>query len=125
MTGLDTYADQPGYKHIKIMPHPGGGFTNATASLETYYGKASSGWEVKDGKTYYNIDIPANTKADIFLPADNASDITENGQALASDKDIAVGSGETGYVLIKTGSGSYHFAVNGVPPGPPGQQGAR
>ena len=57
MTGLDTYADQPGYKHIRIMPHPGGGFTNATASLETYYGKASSGWEVKDGKTFYAEDL--------------------------------------------------------------------
>jgi len=125
MTGLDTYADQPGYKHIKIMPHPGGGFTNATASLETYYGKAGSGWEVKDGKTYYNIDIPANTKADIYLPADNAGDITENGQALALDKDITVGASETGYVLIKAGSGSYHFAVNGVPQAPPGQGPAR
>lgn len=125
MTGLDTYTDGPGYKHIKIMPHPGGGFTSATASLDTYYGKASSGWEVKDGKTYYNIDIPANTKADIYLPADNVSDITENSQALTSDKDITVGSGENGYVLIKAGSGSYHFAVNGVPPAPMGQQGTR
>ncbi|MFB9843551.1 alpha-L-rhamnosidase [Mucilaginibacter ginsenosidivorans] len=111
MAGLDTYDDQPGYKHIRVMPHPGGGFTNATASLETYYGKAASGWEVKDGKTYYSIDIPANTKADIYLPASSVNDITENGKALAVDKDISVGAAENGYVLIKAGSGSYHFAA--------------
>ncbi len=40
MVGLDTYEDGPGYKHIRIMPHPGGGFTKAQASLETNYGKA-------------------------------------------------------------------------------------
>ncbi|HVV55895.1 MAG TPA: family 78 glycoside hydrolase catalytic domain [Mucilaginibacter sp.] len=112
MAGLDTYSDEPGYKHIRIMPHPGGGFTNVSASLDTYYGKASSAWEVKDGKTYYNIDIPANTKADIYLPASAANDITENGQALSLDKDITVGPADSGYVQIHAGSGSYHFAVN-------------
>ena len=125
MTGLDTYSDGAGYKHIKIMPHPGGGFTYATASLETYYGKASSGWEVKDGKTYYNIEIPANTKADVYLPATDASQISEDTGALASDKDITVGPTDSGYVFIKVGSGTYHFAVNGVPPVPQVQQGTK
>jgi alpha-L-rhamnosidase len=116
MTGLDTYDDQPGYKHIRVIPHPGGGFTSATASLLTYYGNASSGWEVKDGKTYYNIEIPANTKADVYLPADDASKITEDDKALALDKDIMVGAAENGYVGLHLGSGSYHFAVEGTPP---------
>ena len=29
VAGLDTYEDAPGYKHIKIKPHIGGGLTNA------------------------------------------------------------------------------------------------
>lgn len=115
MAGLDTYDDGPGYKHIRIMPHPGADFTKASASLETYYGKATSGWDVKNNKTYYTIEVPANTKADIYLPASSPNDITEEDKALALDKDIQVGAGENGYVLIKTGSGSYHFAVNNPP----------
>ncbi|MGZ3819473.1 MAG: family 78 glycoside hydrolase catalytic domain [Mucilaginibacter sp.] len=115
MAGMDTYDDGPGYKHIRIMPHPGGGFTNATASLQTYYGTLTSGWEVKDGKTWYSIEIPANTKADIFLPASKADDITEDDKALSADKNITVGAEENGYVGLKVGSGIYHFAVNGVP----------
>lgn len=113
MAGMDTYADGPGYKHIKIMPHPGGGFTHATASLETYYGNLSSGWEVKDGKTYYTIEVPANTSADIFLPAAQAGDITLDDKALELDKDITVGSAEDGYIKLQAGSGVYHFAVSG------------
>ena len=119
MAGLDTYADRPGYKHIRIQPHPGGGFTNATASLLTYYGKATSGWEIKDGQIYFNIDVPANTTADIYLPADAADKITEDGKALSADKDIVAGSAENGYVLIHAGSGTYHFAA----PAPASQAG--
>jgi alpha-L-rhamnosidase len=113
MVGMDTYTDGPGYKHIKIMPHPGGGFTHATASLQTYYGNLSSGWEIKDGKTYYTIEVPANTSADIFLPAAQAGDITLDDKALALDKDITVGTPEDGYIKLQAGSGVYHFTVNG------------
>jgi alpha-L-rhamnosidase len=111
MAGMDTYPDGPGYKHIKIMPHPGGKFSSATANLLTYYGKLSSGWEVKDGKTYYTIDIPANTKADIYLPAKQPDDITEDDKALAMDKALVIGQYQDGYIGISVGSGVYHFAV--------------
>ena len=73
MVGIDTYEDGVGYKHIKIKPHIGGGFTNASASLETYYGKVSNSWKVQDGKTIMDVDIPVNTTATIFLPANDAS----------------------------------------------------
>jgi len=109
MVGLDTYIDGPGYKHIKIMPHPGGNFTNASAKLQTYYGDVSSAWEVKDGKMYYTVEIPANTKADIFLPAKQAEDITEDNKPLASDKGLTVGIYQDGYIGISAGSGIYHF----------------
>ncbi len=109
MAGLDTYTDGPGYKHIKIMPHPGGNFTNASAKLQTYYGDVSSGWEVKDGKMYYTVEVPANTKADVFLPAKQADDITEDGKSLTSDKGLTVGSYQEGYIGISVGSGVYHF----------------
>jgi alpha-L-rhamnosidase len=124
MAGLDTYDDKPGYKHIKVMPHPGGGFTNATATLQTYYGKAASGWEVKDGKTYYNVDIPANTTADIYLPATDPGQITEDGGSLTLDKGIMVNPADNGYVLIRAGSGNYHFVVanSGVTAQAPGSK---
>lgn len=118
MTGLDTYTDGPGYKHIKIMPHPGGNFTNASAKLQTYYGDVSSGWEVKDCKMYYTVEVPANTKADIFLPAKQAEDITEDGKSLASDKGLSVGSYQDGYIGISVGSGIYHFEAPQAPAAP-------
>jgi alpha-L-rhamnosidase len=110
MTGLDTYEDGPGYKHIKIQPHIGGDFTNAAATLQTYYGTLSSSWKLENGKLMMDIEIPANTTATIFIPANNASSITESGKALNATG-LKVKDATNGYVSLETGSGRYHFEV--------------
>jgi len=108
VAGLDTYDDAPGYKHIKIKPHIGGGLTNASASLQTYYGKVSSGWKVDGNKIILDIEIPANTKATLLIPVSNADLVKENGMPLS--KDILVAS-EDGNIKLKIGSGKYHFEI--------------
>ena len=109
VAGLDTYEDEPGYKHIKIKPHIGGGLTHASASLQTYYGRASSGWKVEGNKIILDVEIPANTKATVLIPVDNTDLIKENGISLS--KDIQVTRDEKGYVGLKIGSGKYHFEI--------------
>ena len=110
MVGLDTYEDGVGYKHIKVQPHTGGGFTHASATLNTYYGTVSSGWKIEAGKLFMDVTIPANTTATIWLPAAGGQDITESGNPLSSE--LQVEGKEDGYVKVKIGSGEYHFAVN-------------
>ena len=112
VAGLDTYEDGPGYKHIKIKPHIGGGLTNASASLQTYYGKASSGWKLEGNKIIMDIEIPANTTATVFVPASNKEAITESGNAVSSSKELLVTGTENGYVILKVNSGKYHFEVS-------------
>jgi len=111
MVGLDTYEDGVGYKHIKIKPHIGGGFSFASASLQTYYGKLSSGWKLEKDKTVIDVEIPANTSATVFIPALNAASVTEADQPLSANKDIKVSGTEDGYIVLKLGSGVYHFSV--------------
>lgn len=111
MVGLDTYEDGVGYKHIKIQPHIGGGFTNASASLKTYYGTLSNSWKVESGKILMDVEIPANTTATIYIPAANADTVTESGKALSTVGDLTVSGIEDGYVVVNVGSGMYHFAA--------------
>lgn len=116
IAGLDTYEDGPGYKHIKIQPHPGGKLTNAAATLQTYYGTVSSSWTINGNELTLDVEIPANTTADIYIPAANATTITESGKAIAGQKDIQVTGTAGQFVVIKTGSGKYHF-VTAAPAG--------
>ncbi|HZM14194.1 MAG TPA: alpha-L-rhamnosidase C-terminal domain-containing protein, partial [Bacteroidales bacterium] len=109
MAGLDTYEDGVGYKHSMIKPHIGGGFTSVAASLETYYGTLSCAWQVKGSDLTMDIEIPANTTATVFVPADDEADILEGGKTLSLVKDIQVTGKETGHVVLKVGSGKYYF----------------
>ena len=110
MAGLSEA--EPGYKKIKIMPHVGGGITSAKADLQTYYGKASSGWQLQNNQLILNVEVPANTSASIFVPAKNADAITEGGKKLSSSKTVKIAGKEGEYIKVETGSGRYVFKVN-------------
>jgi alpha-L-rhamnosidase len=109
VAGIDTYEDGVGYKHIRIKPTPGGNFESVAATLDTYYGKVTSSWNKKGKETTYDIQVPVNTKATIFLPGNSAESISENGKPLSSVKEIKVAGVEDGHVRIELGSGKYHF----------------
>ena len=110
--GLETYEDGTGYKHIRVMPHIGGGLTNVSAQLQTYYGMASSAWSIADGKLQLKVSIPPNTKANIFIPAGDAATVMEGTQKLSDDKDIHILKTENGYVEVEAGSGNYVFVAD-------------
>jgi len=110
MVGLDTYEDGVGYKHIKIQPHIGGGFTNASASLKTYYGTVGSAWNINGNETAMDVEIPANTTATVYIPAANAEAVSESGKSLSANTIKTTGT-ENGYVVVELGSGKYHFVV--------------
>lgn len=111
MVGLDTYEDGPGYKHIRIQPHMGGGFTNASASLQTYYGTLSSGWKLDGKRISMDVEIPANTTATVYIPADDFSQVTENGQPVNQFPNSKVTEFKTTYTVLTLGSGQYHFTI--------------
>ena len=115
MVGIDTYEDGVGYKHIKIQPHIGGGFTNASASLKTYYGTVSNSWKIDSDKIAMDVEIPANTTSSIYIPASSADAVTENHKALSQIKDIKISGSENGYIILSVGSGSYHFEIKKSP----------
>lgn len=108
MVGIDTFEDGVGYKHIRIQPHIGGGFTNAAASLETYYGKISNEWKLENGNLKMDVSIPVNTVATVYVPAKAASEITESGKPVSNEQ---ISGNEDGYIMLKIGSGDYHFEV--------------
>jgi len=109
--GLDTYEDGTGYKHIKVMPHIGGDFTNAAASLKTYYGNTGAGWKIEGSKLLLDVEVPANTYATIYILGEDVNSITENNMALSMVKEIKILGKEDGYTKVEIGSGTYHFAT--------------
>ena len=111
VAGIDTYQDNPGYKHSFIKPHVGGNLSYANADLETLYGKISSHWKVADNKFYLDVVIPVNTQCDVYLPTSSVGNVTESGNPISYSKDILSAKDSNDFVMITVGSGSYHFEV--------------
>lgn len=112
VAGIDTYGDAPGYKHIRIMPHIGDALSYVNCDYQTYYGKIQSHWKTDETGLQMDVTIPVNTTATVYIPAITADQIKEGGQPLSSVKEIRVKGKEGDYIVVETGSGSYHFTVS-------------
>ena len=105
MAGIDTDPAGPGYKKIIIRPHPGGGLTKADATLQTYYGQVRSAWTINNDQLNWQVEIPANTRATLYIP------VKEGGSVKEGNAEVQ-GTNENGYRVVETGSGRYTYTVN-------------
>jgi alpha-L-rhamnosidase len=109
VAGLNTDEQETGYKKIIIKPYIGGNLSFVKTSYQSVYGKIASGWKVDDAATTYNIEIPANTSATVYLPAATVNDILDNGKPLSAE--IKFAGIENGFAKLEVGSGKYEFTV--------------
>ena len=111
VAGLDTSADEPGYRHALVAPQPGGGLGWVRASLETMYGPLTSAWELEGDQFRLQVTVPANTWATVRLPLAALAGVTE-GDAPLSERTAGVHllREEGGDVVVEVGSGAYSLA---------------
>jgi len=108
--GIDLDPMQPGYKHIIMRPQPGGGLTHAKAGLHSIYGLIRSEWALQKDTFDWQITIPANTTATIYVRAKDVSDVTENGQSVEEVRGITFLRTENGFAVFEVEAGSYSFS---------------
>ena len=58
----------PGFKKIRMKPVFPAGLDFADCTYNTPYGQVSSSWIKKDGKIGWDVTVPENVRAEIFLP---------------------------------------------------------
>ena len=77
--------EAPGFKKVIIAPMPVGDLTFVKASTETLYGTVASEWEKSGDSFILTVTVPANTTAEVSMPATESSVITESGKELVKD----------------------------------------
>ena len=55
-------------------------------------------------------DIPANTTATIYIPAEKQAEVTESGKQTSKSEGLIFIKLEDGRAVYEIGSGSYHFS---------------
>lgn len=109
LAGIKSSAEQVGYKQIVMKTEMIDGLSFVNASYETPYGIIVSEWARKNSKFAWDISVPANASAIVYIPAENIDDVLENGKKLAGNTDIKVIGVENNRVVLQVGSGDYHF----------------
>jgi alpha-L-rhamnosidase len=117
LAGIDT-AD-PGYKRILIRPGAPTIGSNpdqtaidwVKAEYASIRGPIAVAW--RNGADQFQLDltIPANTSAEIFLPAKSPQSITEGGRPLNETAGVKFLRVEGDRAVVAAGSGTYRFIV--------------
>ena len=107
-------AAEPGYKKVLIAPKPGDGINDVDFSHDSRYGTVRSAWSTADGPMKLDAAVPANTTAEVRIPAANRWAITEGGKPIADVDGVEFVRMRNGEVVLEVGSGSYEFAVDHV-----------
>jgi hypothetical protein len=83
----------------------------ASSEYKTGYSLVKSSWKTNDETLNFDIEVPANTKAVVLVPATTHENISESGKALTASKEISVIGKEGKYIKLETGSGKCSFVV--------------
>ncbi|MNE94201.1 Bacterial alpha-L-rhamnosidase [compost metagenome] len=91
-----------------MKPDFNAGLTYVNASYESIYGTIKSDWKKDKKGLVWNITIPANASAIVYLPSSNIAAISINKQKL--DKTSYAYSVEKNQIVVTLSSGN--FAIN-------------
>jgi alpha-L-rhamnosidase len=109
--GINVDQKQPAFKHIIIRPRPVGDLTWAVARHESPYGTIACQWRREGKGLTVNVTIPANTTAEVYVPAGAEQSVTESGGPASKASGVKFLRMEDGAAVFEVESGSYQFAA--------------
>lgn len=102
LAGIAPDDAQPGFKHIIMQPRLVDGLAFVKATHQSPYGLISSEWHRRARHFDWQIVIPANATATVFVPARSADAVSGPGARTAHFAN--------GLAAFELGSGHYHFS---------------
>ncbi|MBB1283761.1 family 78 glycoside hydrolase catalytic domain [Flavisolibacter sp. BT320] len=105
---LGINAAAPGFAKITIKPQPVADLSWAKGTYHSIQGPIVSEWKKEGGQFFLSVTIPANTTADVWIPAKEGQKIRESNKSL-EEQGLAVFRYEKEYAVLSVPSGTYHF----------------
>jgi alpha-L-rhamnosidase len=109
LAGIKSDDEAVGFKKIIMKPVPVGNLKFVNASYHSVHGIIKSAWRIENGNFHWQISVPANTTAEVYMPATSEADVTESGKPAANVQDVKWLHSDGKYVVYQVGSGNYDF----------------
>ena len=109
LAGIQSDRNNPGFKKVIMKPSFVQGLDYVKASHDGPYGKISSHWQRKGKKIDWEIVIPANSTAKVYLPIQDINTLEIDNERV-KDKNDASSTDSDGKVMLSLKSGIYKIS---------------
>jgi alpha-L-rhamnosidase len=109
LAGISYDPEHPGFKNILMHPRVVPRLTFARASLDSPQGKIVSNWMTENGVFQWNIVVPPNATATVFIPVADPATVRESGKPAGDSTGVKFLRLENDALVYQIGSGSYAF----------------
>jgi alpha-L-rhamnosidase len=110
LAGIQNAAGSSGFEKITMRPHAVNGLDYVKASYRSVRGEIKSAWTKAGGKFQWDITLPANTVAEVYIPAAGEEQVYESGVKAASAPGVRFIEQDGSYAVYEVGSGTYSFS---------------
>ncbi len=108
IAGIKSSSKSVGFKEIIMNPDFVEGLSYVKASYESIYGVIKSSWKKTKGKLHWEVTVPANTSAQVYLPTTVVSKVKLNNQGLGNEHSFII---EKNKLVLNLSSGIYTIDV--------------
>ncbi|MNR00821.1 Bacterial alpha-L-rhamnosidase [compost metagenome] len=106
---------QPGYEKVRIKPFIPHDMNRASAQIQTVRGMVKSSWERSGKQLIFDIVIPPNATADVYVPVDNLESIMYETNSYPFELNMKGSVRQEGnYAIYSVGSGYHNFKVSSL-----------
>ena len=109
LAGIQNDPSTIAFEKMVMHPYPVEGLDFVKASYYSLYGLIKSSWQKNGNIFQWDITIPANTSATVYIPAKNSGQVTESGQKISSANGVKFIKIDGEYVVFEVRSGNYSF----------------
>ena len=110
VAGIDT--DGPGFQRLVIRPQPGPGLTWVKAGYHSPQGPIATAWKTEGKVLSFDMTIPANAAATLYLPAAKPEQLQESDRPAAQSEGVKLLRTEPRQVVYELRAGQYRFRVD-------------
>lgn len=106
--GIFPDENQPGFKNIVLKPNFVQELDFFEATHEGPYGKIVSSWKKKGETVEYNVSVPPNSMATLYL---KGKKMKENGRTIEENPWIRIKETQKDQIILELKSGNYRFEI--------------
>jgi alpha-L-rhamnosidase len=109
LAGIRWDPEAPGFKHVILRPGLVKSVDWVKCSYDSPYGKIVSNWKCEDRLFRWDISIPVNSTATVFVPAKDTKSIREGATSLQKAPGVTFLRMEGRSAVLRVESGHYEF----------------